>query len=232
MAGTLGDMRARVAAELRRPDLIINPAAPPDDYVTLAINDAITAYQTERFRFSDVDPASPDTFSTVINRDVYDSNDAAIIGTMHKLDRAYILIGNANQALYVEQPKVLRLYNQQNLMRGQSTSIAYEGNKIILSPIPSSVWLITIEAFRNVPAPASDSETGNPWMVDAEGLIRSRAKYELALHILRNPGLAAAMSPDTPSPGQPMGASYRAWKRLKGDTSRVTSMGRVRPMPF
>src|ERR1700692_1606413 len=121
MAGTLADMRTRIANELRRPDLIANPAVPPDDFVTLAIMDAIAAYQTERFRFSDVDPANPDTFNTVIKRDVYDSSDNPPIGAVHKFDRVYILIGNNNQEITVEQPKVLRLYNQQALMVGQPT---------------------------------------------------------------------------------------------------------------
>lgn len=232
MAGTRADMRARIAAELRRSDLIVNPAAAPNDYVTLAINDAISAYQTERFRFSDVDPANPDTFNTVINQDVYSSADSAIIGSMHKVDRVYILIGNNQQAVEVEQPKVLRLYNQTTLMVGQPSFYAIEDDKLILSPIPSSVWQVTVEAFRDVAAPASDSEAGNPWMTKAERLIRSRAKYELAVHILRNPGLADAMSPDPPPPGGRAGETYRAWKQLKGDTNRITSIGKIRPMQF
>lgn len=225
MAGTLSDMRTRLSSELRRPDLTT-------DMLNNAINDAISFYQTERFRFSDVDPANPDTFNTVIGRDVYDSNDAAILGTMHKVDRVYILIGNNNQVVTAEQPAVLRLYNQQNLMMGQSDAWAYEGNKLILSPIPSSVWQITIEAFRNVAAPANDAETGNMWMTDAEILIRCRAKYELAVHILRNPVLAASMSPYPPAPGALQGASYSEWRRLKSDTARITSIGRIRPMSF
>jgi hypothetical protein len=37
-----------------------------------------------------------------------------------------------------------------------------------------------------VDAPASDLEADNPWMTTAERLIRSRAKLELALHVLRD----------------------------------------------
>lgn len=229
MAGDLQTMRARIASELRRADLSANA---PNDLITPAIMDAITAYQTERFRFSDVDPASPDTFNTVISQEVYSSSDAAIIGTMHKIDRAYILIGNTQQAMMVEQPKVLRLYNQQQIMLGQPTMVAYEGNKLILSPIPSSVWQVTIEAFRNVDAPVNDTEANNPWMVDVERLIRARAKYQLAIHVLRNSDLAASMSPDPPAGGAMAGESYREWKRLKGDTNRITSIGKIRPMAF
>lgn len=224
MAGTRADMAARIASELRRSDI--------SSQIENAIADAISAYQTERFRFSDVDPANPDTFNTVVSRDVYDSTDSAIIGLMHKVDRVYILIGNNQQAIRVEQPKVLRLYNQTALMLGQPDAYAIEDNKMILSPIPSSVWQVTIEAFRDIAAPANDAETNNPWMTTAERLIRARAKYELAVHVLRNPGLADSMSPDPPPPGARAGETYRAWKQLKGDTNRITSLGRIRGMAF
>jgi hypothetical protein len=36
----------------------------------------------------------------------------------------------------------------------------------------------------------------NIWMNDAEMLIRSRAKYEIALNFTRNDKMVAAMSPD------------------------------------
>lgn len=223
MAGTLSDMKSRIAAEILRSDLTTQ--------IANAINDAIVIYQKERFRFSDSDPANPATFNTVVDREVYDSTDNPYIGSLYKIDRLYILIGNTQQAILPEQPRVVRLYNQ-NTMKGQVSWYAYEGDKLILSPIPSDVWTITIEAFRNVAAPADDTEANNPWMVQAEQLIRARAKYEIALHVTRNPMMAAAMSPDPPGPGQPMGAAYRAWRMLKAETARVTSVGRIRPMAF
>lgn len=229
MAGDLQTMRARIATELRRADLSANA---PNDLITPAIMDAITAYQTERFRFSDSDPANPDTFNTVVNRDVYDSSDSAIIGSMHKVDRVYILIGNNQTEVTVEQPKTLRLYNQTALMVGQPSWYAIEDDKMILSPIPSSVWQVTVEAFRDVAAPANDTEANNVWMTKGERLIRARAKYQIAVHVLRNSDLAASMSPDPPAPGAMMGESYRVWKQMKGDTNRITSIGKIRPMRF
>lgn len=224
MANDLAALKARIAAELLRSDLTTQ--------IANAINDAIVIYQKERFRFSDSDPANPATFNTVVDREIYDSNDNPYIGSLYKIDRLYILIGNTQQAILPEQPRVVRLYNQ-NTMKGQPSWYAMEGNKMILSPIPSDVWTITIEAFRNVAAPADDAEANNPWMVDAEQLIRARAKYEIALHVTRNQMMAAAMSPDPPAPGQPMGAAYRAWKMLKSDANRYSSVaGRIRPMAF
>jgi hypothetical protein len=44
----------------------------------------------------------------------------------------------------------------------------------------------------------------------AERLIRSRAKYEIALHVTRNATMVSAMSPDEPPAGQqaaPRGAT-------------------------
>lgn len=54
-----------------------------------------------------------------------------------------------------------------------------------------------IEAYKNerfgfnasgfVDAPAADDETDNPWMIEAERLIRSRAKLEIVVNVFRQP---------------------------------------------
>src|SRR5690349_10519428 len=102
MAGTLGDMKTRVAQELRRSDLT--------SQIADAINDAILEYQKERFRFSDTDPANYPTFNTVPSRFVYDNSDNPAIGSAMKFDRLYILIGNTQQKLWAEEPRTLVLY--------------------------------------------------------------------------------------------------------------------------
>jgi hypothetical protein len=77
------------------------------------------------------------------------------------------------------------------------------------------------------------SEAGNVWMNWAEQLIRCQAKYEIATHITRNPAMASAMSPDAnggPN-GQP-GETWRAWRRLKNETNKIASTGRIRAMQW
>lgn len=227
MANDLAAMKARIVTELARPDFTTASTDIAD-----AINTAIAAYQGERFRFSTTIPNAPQTFSTVAGRYIYTSADNANISSLLKIDYVFIQIGNTLQELARTSAEDVILYNQVNTMQGQPSSYAYEGNQLLLAPVPSDVWTITLGLFKAVAAPATDAETGNPWMTDAELLIRSRAKYELAVHRLRNPTLAAAMSPDPPAPGQQAGAAYRAWQMLKGEANRVGGIGRIRPMRF
>lgn len=224
---TLGTMKARIAAELARPDIQATSTIISD-----AINTAIAAYQNERFRFSAGPPNDPATFPTVIGRYIYTSADNASIGTLKQIDYVLIQIGNTLQELDRDTAENIITYNQVNTMSGQPSSYAYEGNQLLLAAVPADVWTVTLGIFEQIAAPADDNEVGNPWMIEGEVMIRSRAKYEIALHRLRNPTLAAAMSPDPPLPGAPMGAAYRAWSVMKGSANRVGSLGRVRPMPF
>ena len=229
MAGDLATMKARIATELAR-GTGWNPTA-----IANAISDAIAVYQQERFRFSDIDPVAPPTFNTVAGRSVYDSTDNANIGSALRIDYVNMNIGTASVVeLSRDSAERLKLYNQQSgTMVGQPTWYAYEGNKLILASIPDQAYLITLGLFRNVAAPATNAEAGNPWMVDAERLIRARAKYEIAVHVTRNPTMAQAMSPDPPSENGGMtGAAYREWKRLKGTANRITGTGRIRGMRF
>lgn len=221
MAGDLATMKARIARDLARPDI---PASSQD--IADAINTAIAAYQNTRFRFSDTIPNAPATFNTEIGRFVYTAADNANIGTTLKIDYVLIQIGNVQQELARASVEDIVLYNQVNTMSGQPTWYGYQQNQLLLAAIPSNVWTITLGLFREIAAPATDNEAGNPWMTDAELLIRSRAKFEIATHRLRNPTMAAAMSPEPP------GATWRAWSSLKAEANRVIARGRIRPVRF
>lgn len=222
---TLAVMKQRIARDLARPDFTSSSQDIAD-----AITTAITQYQNTRFRFSDTIPNDPPTFNTVAGRYIYTSADNANISTLMKIDYVLIQIGNIQQGLSRTSAEAVKLYNQTTTMQGQPSSYAYEGNQLLLAAIPSQVWTITLGLFRNILAPANDAEADNPWMTDAELLIRSRAKYEIAVHRTRNPIMAAAMSPDKPAIGQPTGATYAAWSTLKAEANRTHSVGRVRPM--
>jgi len=199
----------------------------------LAITDAILFYQKERFRFNETTMSAPPTFSTVAQRAVYTSADNANIGSNFNIDFVNAQIGNYLQYLQRDTPENLIIFNQINTMFGQPFWYGYRANELILSPVPDQAYVITLGLFNRVAAPASDAETDNPWMIDAERLIRARAKYEIAMHVTRNPTMAMAMSPSPPSENNgTVGAAWREWKSLKSEANRVQSLGRIRAMAF
>lgn len=220
--GTLGYMKQRIANELQRQDFLT-----PSTVISDAINDAISAYADDRFRFNDIDPAAPPTFNTVVGQSVYGSAANANIATAYKIDYVLINVSNTVQYLVRREPLDVKLYLQNNTMRGVPAQFAYEGNSLIIAPLPDTVYMLTLGILRNVAAPATDNEANNPWMTDGEKLIRSRAKFEIATHVTRNPTMAAAMSPDLET-----GAAYREFINLKNVGNRITSPGRIRAMQF
>lgn len=227
---TLGTMKARIATEIARPDITSSDAR-----IAAAINTAIAEYQKERFAFSDMaDPSAPPSFNTVANQTVYGSAASAFINESFHIDYLNVLIGTTLEMLPRRTPEEVRLLLQSgNVQQGQPECWAFEGQSILIYPSPNQAYTIYMGVHRRVAAPASDVEASNPWMNDAELLIRCRSKYELALHVTRNKQMQDDMSPLPPPPGVKTGhATYYAFQSLKGAGNRVTGRGRVRPMPF
>lgn len=225
----LATMKSRVLREIARPTLTTAVAE--------AITTAISVYQKERFRFNESLPLADVTFNTVVGQPYYSGAaptlvPVATLPTLQKVDYLNIRIGNTIQKLERIDPEELRLLNYANTQSGQPICWALEGETVMLYPTPSSVYTITVGAFFQYPAPANDAEAGNRWMLDGELLIRSRAKYEVALHVTRNDKMVKAMSPYPPGNGEDGHAAYWAWRDLKGEANRLVARGRVRAMQF
>lgn len=221
MSGTLLDMRIRIASELKRSDLTSE--------ITDAINDAIAEYQKVRLRFNETVPAVAQTFPSKAANPVYTSADNPNIGSNYYIDYLNVLIGTTWAKMERRTPEEIRLLLMSGQQAGPPSDFAYEGNQIIIYPAaPNTSYTFLIGGHFMYAAPASDNETGNYWMTDAERLIRSRAKYELAVHVTGNDKMAAAMSPYSSAPG----AAYWALVSLKGEANKVQSTGRVRAMRF
>lgn len=100
-------------------------------------------------------------------------------------------------------------------------------------------YLMSIGAHVQLPAPMNfigstgQDTTGNRWFTDGEKLIRSRAKYELAINVLRDAELATKMSPYPPEQnGGVVGAAWDAYDMLTAEMNRMLSRGRISPMAF
>lgn len=231
MAKTLQVMISRIAAEIRRP-LLATPADMTSP-IAVAILDSIDFWQKDRFRISDIDPSVPPSFNTVQGQYIYTVSDNANISTIYVIDYLNVLVGSTLEKLTRRTPEEIHLLNQQNQQSGQPTDFCYEGNKILLYPIPSGVWTLLIGGHVQIAAPATLTEDNNPWMNWAEYLIRCQAKFQLAMHITRNDEMAKAFSPDSAGGpnGQP-GETWRAWQRLKKETNKIRGRSIMRAMQF
>lgn len=231
MANDLAAMVARIAAEMVRPDLAAaaaTPTAPNANAIRLAINTAITEYQKERFDFSDINPGVPTTFNTVAQQSVYPISAMANLDKIYLIDYIQLQQGNTLLTLRRTTPKNIHSDIQINTGYGLPGSYAYEGNCLILYPVPDQIYPVYIGGHVFVAAPATDNEADNPWMTDAELLIRQRAKYEVYKNVVRNDKMALAMSPDPDENGE----AYKAYASLKRRTNKITGIGRVRVPQF
>lgn len=224
-------MVSRIAAEIARTDM--SSAVPVAGFpnamaIRNAIATAISEYQKQRFRFSDINPGIPTTFVTVAGQSVYSVSDNPNIASVYYIDYLNIVIANTLQELTRRGPEEVHLDIQFNNQSGFPSEYAYEGNSLLLYPVPDQVYTLYLGGHILIAAPASDAEANNPWMTSAELLIRSRAKYEIAVHVTRNPAMAMAMSPDPSENGQ----AARAFRSLKGEANKITGRSRIRPMWF
>lgn len=210
---TLAVIKSRIADELARDDLT--------SQIAYAITDAIEAYEDRRFHFNE---GRAITFDTVASQEFYDSDDAAALATVQKLDYVVLYIGDTPYHLRPMTPAEIETASTNGTNTGQPGWYCWYGNQIRLYPSPAGAWTVRIGASIKVAAPASDSEANNPWMTHAERLIRSRAKLELALHVLKDQDLAATMN----------AAVTEALEQLIGRTNLLTQVGngRVEAMEF
>lgn len=210
-SATLGDMKARVADELARSDLTTQ--------IANAINDAIDFYQNERFIFNE---SRDITFSTVSGQEFYSTAANANIPTLKSFDYVILYLGNIPWNLRRRAPLDIEILNQNGLMRGQPWNYAYYNKQLRLGPVPDTAYSMRIAGRITYAAPATDTEANNPWMVDAEKLIRCRAKMELHRHVTRNMKEMQSMKI----------AADEAFDQLKGLTNRMTGTGNISPMIF
>lgn len=210
---TLTIMKARIASELRRSDLTSNIAD--------AISTAISAYQDERFYFNE---KRTNTFNTVIDQEFYSSSDFAAIALLVKIDYVTMLVGDTVFDLLPDIPVVMEGNSDNATSTGQPGWYVYYEQRIRLYPVPAAVYAVRVAGLYRYAAPATDDEASNFWMTEGERLIRSRAKYELATHVLRDMELAQIMTANT----------SEAFDQLKRKTNKLTQHGngRILPMQF
>jgi hypothetical protein len=210
---TLAVMKDRIAREVRRSNIAVQIAE--------AINSAIDCYDADRFWFNE---SRATVFTTTALKEFYTSADVPGLGLLTKIDFVYLYISNTPFELIQSDQVRLESASQNGTMFGQPGEFGWYDETLRLYPIPDAAWTVRVGMVAERPAPASDVEADNVWMVEAERLIRSRAKLELARHVLRDPALTADMEISTAD----------AFSDLKIMTTRRTKTrkSRVRAMEF
>ena len=212
MAGTLADMKARIADELSRADLT--------SQIALAISDAIALYQTKRFYFNETGP-NGSSFNTVANQEVYTVTDDPDIPYMYDVDDVFVQVGVNNFRVKRIDPTIYRI-NQMPNFKGQPYQYMFLNQTFSFSPIPNTVYPMQIVGHYKLAAPASDSEANNKWMTDAERMIRSCAKRFLYQDILLDADAAVACQ----------AAEIEAYDTLKAASAGMIRNGFIQPQAF
>lgn len=211
MANDLAQMKARIVDELARADL--------STQIAYAISDAISFYQGERFIFNE---SRDVTFSTVAGQDFYGTAANAAIPTLWAFDYLILYLGSIPWPVKRRTPLEVEILNNNGLVSGQPYNFAWYNKQIRLGPVPDAVYTMRVAGLITYAAPATDAEANNPWMTDAEKLIRSRAKYELALNVTQDTEMAQIMAAQV----------TETFDQLKGATNRLTGTGQVEPTQF
>lgn len=198
------------------------------------INNAIEIYQKERFRFNELTPRTPFTLNTIQGKYFYDATDDARIARLYAIDYINYVLGTTVEKMERRKPEDIYLALQTGQEAGPPQSWAWDGNSIIVYPNPpAQVYTLTIGGYLQYPGPTDGADITNVWMNEAEMLIRSRAKYEIAVNVTRNDEMAELMSPHAPPPGKAEGhAAYWAYCMLKGEANKIRGTSRVRAMRF
>lgn len=212
MADDLATMKARIADEIARDDLT--------SQIATAINDAIKFYQNKPFYFNESRTLT--MFNTVIGQDIYSSADNANIPYLYFIDYIVVNVGGTITPLTRTDPEIIEIENMAGTNNGEPTKFTYYDKQLRIGPIPSGAWPLRVAGKIRIAAPASDAEANNPWMIDGEKLIRSRAKYELALNWTKDMDMAQTMAAQV----------TETFDDLECETNRRAGTGMVRPFQF
>lgn len=178
---TLSDMQTSIASEIFRDDL--------GTAIANEITRAIRFYQRKRFHFNETRQL---VFNTVANQEFYGAAAEPRIPNLIEID--YI------QATQNQRPFTLDKVSAEILdywagapASGPPSAYAYFEGTLRLHPMPNDVYPVRVAALVRVDPPSDPNDDTNPWMNDAEELIRSRAKRNLYLHYLGDQEMGAVM---------------------------------------
>jgi hypothetical protein len=179
---TLATMKTRIADELMRSDLT--------SQIALAIPEAIAFHQKQRFYFNERNDV---TFSTVAAQAAYTSSDEPYMPVAYDVDDVFVTVSGNEYRVKRMDPSRWRILNNAST-QGQPHQYSYFNRTMYLYPIPDQAYTMRMVGHFKIDAPASDAEANNPWMVEAEALIRHTAKMILYRDVIFDDEMEARCS--------------------------------------
>lgn len=209
MTGTLGDMVSRIGDELVRTDL--------DSQITAAISSAVQHYRGERWWFTEV---RDKTLSLTNSLEFY-----PLFDDFAELDQFRIIIGRNFIPMDQQHYDTIQTWQTNNIF-GQPTDFAIYDGMVFLYPIPSQPYSTLMSYVKEVPLPSMAADT-NEFFTYGEELIRSRARSDIMLNVLRDDGALQEymMMGAEPFYSRREAIAYHA---LRGRSERRTSGARIR----
>lgn len=208
--GTLGEMKQRIATELRRDDLT--------EDIANAINDAIRFHERRRFWFNQ---SRSLTFTTVPGQVAYGAAAGSFIPGVVRIDDIFLPEANSTYPLTRYAVDDFELVSGGPTNPGQPTCWTYADGTVRLFPAPDAAYAMRVLAHYRLPA-LSGNDDSNVWTTEAEELIRSHAKMLLFLDVLEDDTNANRMQLKLPL----------LIDALDAETSARTSTGRIRATQF
>jgi hypothetical protein len=217
MVATFGDMQTRISDDLGRNDLLTSTLNGTVSPIANAIQSAIKHYESERFWFNEARAtasttapvASVGTPNYALPTDCieFDSLSLTVNGTRYALE----------QAPWSDIDELVGI----TAGFGAPNLYALYADQIWLYPVPDAVYTLTLSYLKSLSALSANSDT-NAWVVEAEALIRTRAKVLLMLEVTKDPEGAAGLE----------ALEQDLLTRLRSRTGRIVGTGHVRPTEF
>lgn len=215
-----GQMQARIADELGgRTDLMSVSTGMNATPIQLAILDAILFHENDRFYFNEIRTTA--AFTTVLNQEFYTVTDWSEIPNLKHIDKFSILVGANRYYMVGRTEQYMEDVSINPANNGVPIDYSYYAKRIRLYPIPSAAYPVTFLGTKTFAEVSADADT-NPWMDEAEALIRLTAEWILYRDTLKDVA-SAVIAKD-------------AWKdsysSLKGETFKRKAGLVMRPSYF
>lgn len=223
-ANTYSTMQARIADEVL--------GSPTNAQIQNAIQDAINAFERESFWFNDMRyfgdvSGSSSNLQTVLGKEFYSYQDLPTLVNWPHIRKLMVVAFNNRYPLIERTQQWIDDTSISNTWQGLPTDFCYIMGAVRLYPIPNGAYDLIVDGTIRF-APLSAPTDTNPWMNEAEALIRCEAKRRLFIHITRDADQAAMMEKEIY--GEPGLGRQGSLAHLRRETTRrAGGSGKLRP---